>query len=206
MSGAGASAGAAGPLVVEEAQSVPTLLVTNTGKRPVLLTDGEDHEDGAVDAAKAAAEKGLRIFTIGIGSADGELIRVRDDKGKLDFLKDENGNVVKSKLNETLLQQIGGAAGGFYLNLRGANTMEVLYERGLAPLPKSEFNARLVQRFHERFYWPLGIALVLLVLEMFLPERQRVRRSAASAATTSVARSVGSSGAGSCMAVTARSR
>lgn len=147
----------------------------------VLLTDGEDHEDGAVAAAKSAAEKGLRIFTIGIGSADGELIRVRDEKGKLDFLKDDSGNVVKSKLNETLLQQIAGASGGFYLNLRGANTMDVLYERGLAPLPKSEFNAKLMQRYHERFYWPLGIAIVLLVLEMFLPERQKVRRPAAPA-------------------------
>lgn len=144
----------------------------------VLFTDGEDHETGVVEAAKAASAKGLRIFTIGVGSAEGELIRVRDDKGKLDFLKDEQGNVVKSRLNETLLQQIAGAADGFYLPLRGANTAETLYERGLAPLPKSEFNAKLMQRHHERFYWPLGIAVVLLILEMFLPERQKVRRPA----------------------------
>lgn len=142
----------------------------------VLFTDGEDHEAGVLEAAKAASDKGLRIFTIGVGSAAGELIRVRDEKGKMDFLKDESGNVVKSRLNETLLQQIAGAAGGFYLPLRGANTMDLLYERGLAPLPKSEFNAKLMQRHHERFYWPLGIAVVLLIVEMFLPERQRVRR------------------------------
>ena len=139
----------------------------------VLFTDGEDHEAGVVEAAQAASAKGLRIFTIGIGSAAGELIRVADEKGKLDFLKDEQGNAVKSKLNETLLQQIGGAAGGFYLPLRGANTMELLYERGLAPLPKSEFNAKLMQRHHERFYWPLAIAIVLLLAEMFLPERKK---------------------------------
>lgn len=142
----------------------------------VLFTDGEDHEAGVLEAAKAASDKGLRVFTIGVGSAAGELIRVRDEKGKMDFLKDESGNVVKSRLNETLLQQIAGAAGGFYLPLRGANTMDLLYERGLAPLPKSEFNAKLMQRHHERFYWPLGIAVVLLIVEMFLPERQRVRR------------------------------
>ena len=144
----------------------------------VLFTDGEDHEAGVVEAARAASAKGLRIFTIGVGSAEGELIRVRDAQGKLDFLKDEQGNVVKSRLNETLLQQIAGAADGFYLPLRGANTAETLYERGLAPLPKSEFNAKLMQRHHERFYWPLGIAVVLLILEMFLPERQKVRRPA----------------------------
>ncbi|MBI5799965.1 MAG: VWA domain-containing protein [Verrucomicrobia bacterium] len=139
----------------------------------VFFTDGEDHEAGVLEAAQAASAKGLRIFTIGIGTATGELIRVADAKGKLDFLKDDGGNVVKSKLNETLLQQIAGAANGFYLNLRGANTMDVLYERGLAPLPKSEFNAKLMQRHHERFYWPLGIAIVLLVIEMFLPEQKK---------------------------------
>lgn len=153
----------------------------------VLFTDGEDHEAGVLEAAKAASDKGLRIFTIGVGSAAGELIRVRDEKGKLDFLKDESGNVVKSRLNETLLQQIAGAAGGFYLPLRGANTMDLLYERGLAPLPKSEFNAKLMQRHHERFYWPLGIATVLLVVEMFLPERQKVRRPANGAPTPTAA-------------------
>ena len=151
----------------------------------VLFTDGEDHEAGVLEAAQAASAKGLRIFTIGVGSAAGELIRVRDEKGKLDFLKDESGNVVKSKLNETLLQQVAGAAGGFYLPLRGANTVDLLYERGLAPLPKSEFNQKLMQRHHERFYWPLGIAVVLLVVEMFLPERQKVRRTAGARTPTS---------------------
>ena len=151
----------------------------------VLFTDGEDHEAGVLEAAQAASAKGLRIFTIGVGSAEGELIRVRDEKGKLDFLKDESGNVVKSKLNETLLQQVAGAAGGFYLPLRGANTVDLLYERGLAPLPKSEFNQKLMQRHHERFYWPLGIAVVLLVVEMFLPERQKVRRTAGARTPTS---------------------
>lgn len=146
----------------------------------VLFTDGEDHEAGVLEAAQAASAKGLRVFTIGLGSAAGELIRVPDTKGKLDFIKDESGNVVKSRLNETLLQQIAGSAGGFYLPLRGANTMNLLYERGLAPLPKSKFNAKLMQRYHERFYWPLGIAVVLLVGEMFLPERHKnLRRDGA---------------------------
>ncbi|PAW77788.1 MAG: hypothetical protein B9S33_20010 [Pedosphaera sp. Tous-C6FEB] len=153
----------------------------------ILFTDGEDHESGVIEAAQAASAKGLRIFAIGIGTAAGELVRVPDAKGKLDFLKDDSGNVVQSKLNETLLQQIAGAANGFYLNLRGANTMDILYERGLAPLPKSEFNAKLMQRHHERFYWPLGIAIVLLIVEMFLPERQKVRRPAEGARSSTSA-------------------
>jgi Ca-activated chloride channel family protein len=115
----------------------------------------------------------MRIFTIGLGTRDGELLRVRDDKGVEDFVKDEQGNVVKSHLNEELLQAIATEAKGFYLNLRGAGTMNTLYEQGLAPLPKREFSAKLIKRFHEKYYWPLGIAVVLLVLEMFFPERSR---------------------------------
>lgn len=144
----------------------------------VLFTDGEDHDGGAMDAAKAAAEKGMKIFTIGIGSADGELIRVPDEKGRPGFLRDNDGNVVKSRLNETLLRQIAGAAGGFYLNLRGVNTIETLYEKGLAPLPKGDFEAKMMRRYHERFYWPLALGIVLLLIEMFLPDRPKSKRSA----------------------------
>ena len=106
----------------------------------MLLTDGEDNvsEAAALEAAKNAAKAGLKIFTIGIGTAAGDLIRVTDANGNSDYVRDAKGNVVKSHLNEPLLQQIAGVTGGFYLPLRGANTMDTLYERGLAPLPKSE--------------------------------------------------------------------
>ena len=142
----------------------------------VLFTDGEDHDGDAIEAAKMANEKGLRIFTIGIGSADGELVRVADEKGKSGFLRDDGGNIVKSRLNETLLQQVAGAADGFYLNLRGVNTIETLYEKGLSPLPKSELLAKLLGSHHERFYWPLALGIVLLLLEMFLPDRPTTKR------------------------------
>ena len=143
----------------------------------VLFTDGEDQDTGAVEAAQKAAKAGVKIFTIGIGSAEGELIRVQDEQGNSGFLKDEQGNVVKSHLNESLLQQIGTTGNGFYLPLRGANPMETLYQRGLAPLPKSESTTKLVKSFRDRFYWPLGLAIVLLIAEMFLPQRKRVRTS-----------------------------
>jgi Ca-activated chloride channel family protein len=81
----------------------------------VLMTDGEDHDSGALEAARKAAKEGLRIFTIGIGSAEGELLRIKDAKGRTDYIRDEDGNVVKSHLNETLLRQMAGASeGGFY--------------------------------------------------------------------------------------------
>lgn len=156
----------------------------------VLFTDGEDNDGGALAAAQAAAKAGLKIFTIGIGTTQGELLRITDANGNSDYIRDENGNVVKSHLNETLLRQIAAAANGFYLPLRGADTMETLYERGLAPLPKSEGEERLVRRYHEQYHWPLAVAILLLLGELFLPERRRAAKAggAVSARSATAAR------------------
>jgi Ca-activated chloride channel homolog len=143
----------------------------------VLLTDGEDHDSGAVAAAEKAAATGMRIFTVGIGTPNGELLRQRDEQGHLDYVKDAEGNVVKSRLNETLLTQIATAGHGFYLAMSGSSTIDVLYERGLAPLPKSESTAKLIRQYQERYQWPLVIAIILLLTEMFLPDHKRVRRT-----------------------------
>jgi Ca-activated chloride channel homolog len=155
----------------------------------VLFTDGEDHDADTetLAAAKEAAEAGMHIFTIGVGTKAGELLRVKDDQGNESFIKDEDGNVVKSRLNELLLNQIATAAGGFYLPLQGANPMETLYARGLAPLPKSESTTRLTRVYQERYHWPLAFAVVCLLLEFLLPESSR--RSRRSEAKASAARS-----------------
>jgi Ca-activated chloride channel homolog len=148
----------------------------------VLITDGEDHDSGAVEAAQKAAESGLKIYTIGVGTTDGELLKIKDAQGHDDYVRDENGNVVKSHLNEQLLREIAGASeGGFYLPLRGAKTIDSLYEQGLSKLPKSEHQEKLVRQYHERYQWPLSAALALLIFEMLLPERKRERRSAPTA-------------------------
>ncbi|MDB6028974.1 MAG: hypothetical protein JWM68_5197 [Verrucomicrobiales bacterium] len=150
----------------------------------VLFTDGEDHDSGAMESAEKAAKAGVKIFTIGVGSAEGELIRMPDAQGNVGFLKDDQGNVVKSHLNESLLQQIATVANGFYLPLRGANPMETLYQRGLAPLPKTDSTTKTVKTYHERYHWPLFLAIVLLIAEMFLPQRKRARTNESSAMET----------------------
>ena len=138
----------------------------------VLFTDGEDNDEGALEAAQRAAQEGLKIFTVGIGTAEGDLLRITDANGNSDYVRDSQGNVVKSHLNEELLQQIATITEGFYLPMRGAKTIDTLYEKGLAPLPKSEQTTKLVKRFHEQFYWPLGMAILLLLVEMLFPERK----------------------------------
>ncbi len=155
----------------------------------VLFTDGEDNdsETGALEAAQAAAKDGLKIFTIGIGTAAGDLIHITDADGNANYVRDENGNVVKSHLNEALLKQIAEATGGFYLPLRGADVIDALYERGLAPLPQSDNKEKLLRRYHEQFQWWLAVAMLLLLAEMFLPERKRERKSGGAVSATAKA-------------------
>ena len=140
----------------------------------VLMTDGEDHEAGVTDAAQKANEIGMKIFTIGLGSPKGELIQLPDPKtGQLEFLKDESGNVVKSRLNEPLLRDLATGTGAFYLPMQGADTMERLYEAGLAGLTPNRIENQMTKRFFERFQWPLGLAILLLLGEMLLGEGRR---------------------------------
>lgn len=136
----------------------------------VLFTDGEDHDSNAVDAARKAAEQGLRIFTIGIGSPEGEILP--------GSIRDADGNVVKSRLNESLLKGVAEAGHGFYLPMRGAGVIETLYEKGLAPLPKSESETKLYKRYHEQYHWPLALAILLLMTEILLPARGPGRSTA----------------------------
>ncbi|MFN7138117.1 MAG: tetratricopeptide repeat protein, partial [Limisphaerales bacterium] len=102
--------------------------------------------------------------------------RVRDERGNLVFLKDDQGNAVKSRLNETLLNEIASRGNGFYIPLVGTTAMETLYNKGLASLPRSESTTRLSRQYRERYKWPLGFAMLLLVFEMFLPQRNRARK------------------------------
>jgi Ca-activated chloride channel family protein len=163
-----------GTAIAEAIETALTAFKEGDNKVLVLFTDGEDHDSGALEAAEKAAKAGLRIFTIGIGTAEGELLRIKDAQGGSDYIRDEQGNVVKSHLNERLLQQIAGATeGGFYLPLRGAKAIDTLYDQGLAKLPKSQHQEKLVRRYHERYHWPLAAAIILLLVEMLFPERKR---------------------------------
>jgi len=146
-------------------------------KALLLLTDGEDHEGGAVEAAEKAAKAGLRIFTIGIGTAEGDRLRVADEHGQRNYVQDESGQTVTSRLNEETLRKIAKAAKGEYVPLRGANQIELLYRSRLGLLAKSDLATRLAQQYYEQYQWPLGLAIVLLALETFLPYRRRVVRT-----------------------------
>ena len=111
-------------------------------KTLIIITDGENHEGDPVREAQKAAE-GITIYPVGLGSPHGELILLRDDAGNISYLKDEDGKVVKSALNEELLRRIATAGGGDYLRGTGASLgLEELYEKRLAHQSKTELGSR----------------------------------------------------------------
>ncbi|HOB97686.1 MAG TPA: VWA domain-containing protein [Verrucomicrobiota bacterium] len=145
----------------------------------VLFTDGEDHEAGVLEAAERAADAGILVFPVGVGTLEGDRLRVVDEQGKTTYLSDFDGQTVVSKLNMQLLEQIAAKTKGDMLRLSGPDPLKLLYEVRLAPLPRSEHSARRFRQYYERFQWPLGLAILLLLAEMFVNERQRVRRTEA---------------------------
>src|SRR5215831_13942633 len=145
----------------------------------VIFTDGEELSGDAVKTAKAAADAGVRIFTVGVGTPQGSLIPITGDNGETSFVKDINGQVVKSKLDDKRLHEIAEATGGFYVHLEnGPRTMQQVQTEGLAKMQAAEMDVRLSRRPIERYEWPLGAALIALVLSILIPERKRMRERA----------------------------
>ena len=142
----------------------------------IIFTDGEELSGDAVKTAKAAADAGVRIFTVGVGTPEGSLIPISGEGGGTAFVKDSKGQVVKSKLDEKRLKEIAESTGGFYLHLEdGPRTMKQLFAEGLAKMQAGDIDARLSRRPIERYQWPLGAALFFLATGFLMRERRRVR-------------------------------
>jgi Ca-activated chloride channel family protein len=145
----------------------------------VVLTDGEELDADGIAAAKRAAQEGIRIFTVGIGSPEGSLIPIRLDDGQPDFVRDKAGKPVTSKLDESRLREIAAATGGFFIPI-GPEAARDIFEKGIVPMELSEngvFNAR---QPIERYQWPLAVATILLALSL-LPGDRRWRLAKTSA-------------------------
>jgi Ca-activated chloride channel family protein len=160
-----------------------------TGNRALIIfTDGEELSGDAVKSAKEAAETGVRIFTVGVGTLEGSLIPVTGDDGGTAFVKDSSGRVVKSKLDEKRLREIAQATEGFYLHLEsGPRSMKQIYEEGLTKMQAANIDVRLSRRPIERYEWPLGAAIFALATSILIGERKRARKAARNSAFTQVA-------------------
>ena len=145
----------------------------------IIFTDGEELSGDSLATAKGAADAGVRIFTVGVGTSEGSLIPLSGDGGGTAFVKDSNGQVVKSKLDEKRLKEIAEKTGGFYIHLEdGPRTMKQLFDEGLAKMQTGEIDDRMSRRPIERYQWPLGAALVVFAAAFLLRERKRERARA----------------------------
>lgn len=159
------------------AEAIDTSLAAFEGREAshqalVLITDGEDHEGKVKEAAKRAADRGVKIYTVGIGTAEGELI-----PGASGWVKDRAGQVVKSRLDEETLKQVAVDTGGAYLHAAGPSFgLAELYRDYIGTMEKRELASTLEKRFEHRFQLPLAVALVLLVLEPLVGERRASAR------------------------------
>ncbi len=146
----------------------------NNVKIVVLLTDGEDLSGNAATAAVTAREDGIQVFAIGIGTPEGEYLRIRNEQGIEEFVRDSSGQPVLSKLDEGTLQAIAQGTGGSYSRL-SSDSLDQLYNSVIARLPREERESELQEIGIERFQWALASALVFLVFDILI----RRRRSAA---------------------------
>lgn len=143
--------------------------VANKYKAIIVMTDGEELEGDALKLAKKAKQQGIKIFCIGVGTQEGELIQVRNASGELEFLKDSQGNFIKSRLNEPVLVDIAALTDGVYVRATGANFgLEEIYDREIAKFEKREIESKKEKRYHERFQYPLAAAFILLIGETIL--------------------------------------
>lgn len=158
---------------IGQALTLATLSFSNNrdaGRVIVLITDGESHDSSALDAAKRAAEQGVKIFAVGIGTPDGAPVKVNGE-----WLKDEKDEMVVSRLNEELLQQITAATGGGYIRATNAafGLEEIVGE--IEKIEQGELTTLSFEEYNEQFQWILAIAAILLLLESLLLSRRNPR-------------------------------
>jgi Ca-activated chloride channel family protein len=140
----------------------------STSKTIVLITDGENHEDNAAQAAASAAEKGVKVNIVGIGEPKGSPIPM----GNNNYMKDNAGNVVITQLNETMCREIAQAGNGLYVRADNTNSALKALQSELSKMSKSEIESQVYSEYDEQFPILAWITLILLILEFLILERK----------------------------------
>ena len=145
---------------------------SDAGRAIILITDGENHEDDAIAAAKKAQELGMQVFVIGIGKPEGAPI---PKPGTNDYFKDRSGQVVVSKLNEDMCQQIAQAGNGVYVRCDNTNTAMRALQQELDRIATAELETTVYADYNEQYQSFALIALLLLLIEFFILSRKNHR-------------------------------
>lgn len=160
---------------IDEAIKLSTTYFDNdeqTNRVLIIISDGEDHGERAIDVAEAANEEGIRIFTIGVGDAKGGPIPLKRNGVVVSYKKDSQGETVITKLNEETLKGIAAEADGVYINGKITNDVVESIREILNKMDKTEFEAKQFADFKDQFQWFLGIGIFFLFLDIFLLERK----------------------------------
>ena len=139
------------------------------GKAIIVITDGEDHEGGALEAAEAAKKAGMRVYVLGVGSTQGAPIPI---PGTGDYMKDNTGNTVMSALNEDMCRQVAQAGGGAYIHVENNSAAQEQLDNELEKLSKKETTSTVYSEFDEQFQAVAILALLLLILEICVYDRR----------------------------------
>jgi Ca-activated chloride channel family protein len=138
----------------------------------IIISDGENHEDDAVSQAKTALEKGIKVYTVGIGSPQGAPIPILTNGKITGYRQDENGQTVMTKLNESMMGEIALAGGGSYSRATNVTVgLDELLER-ISKMEKKEFGKKMFTDFEDRYQYFLAFAFLILVVELFVVERK----------------------------------
>ena len=140
------------------------------GRAIIVITDGENHEGGAVEAAQEAAEKGMQVFVLGVGSPDGSPIPAED--GSNNFRRDKDGNVIVTRLNEQMCQEIAQAGDGIYVRVDNSNAAQKVIAQEINKMAKADVETQVYTEFNEQFQAVAWIILLLLLAEMLILERK----------------------------------
>lgn len=142
-------------------------------KAIIVITDGENHEDDAIESARHAAELGIKVYTIGMGLPDGSPIPMVNSYGQeIGFKKDKDGNTVITKLNEMMLQQIAASGTGDYVRANNTQAgLSKIFEK-INALEESEIETRMFTDYEDQFQYFLGFGLLLLFLEFLIFDRK----------------------------------
>ena len=141
-------------------------------KSLIVITDGENHDDDALEIAKKAAEEGVILHAVGVGTIKGAPIPVYVRNVQVDYKKDRQGSIVLSKLNEQMLQQLAVATTGQYFRLAGGKDEIMYIMKEIESMEKKEFEERIFTDYEDKFQYFLAAALLFLTLEFFVSDRK----------------------------------
>lgn len=152
--------------------------LTKVSRVIIFISDGENHDEQTLKRVKELVDQGVRIFTIGAGTAQGAPIPHRDDFGQLKgYKKDKSGQIVMSRVNTDFLRQLASAGKGAYYHASFTGDEVRQLEADLDKIEKTEFESDFLRKYDERFQIPLFIAFLLLIFEMLMSERKSTRES-----------------------------